>query len=121
MYKEMEIDKNLHDISEDVEKESTHSTNSSTISSTRSDKVDTYVISLPRGKKLNKKMLKYASMKKIDVTDGLEQISLHLEEIEKATIDIVNNVKTISVSCTNCCVSMNCLSNNDVDANVSAV
>jgi hypothetical protein len=89
-------------IHEDAEKDSTHSSNGST----RSDKVDTYVISVPRGKKLNKKLLTHASMKKIDVTDDLEQISLHLEEIEKATIEIVNNVKSVSVSCINCCISM---------------
>ena len=103
-------------IHEDAEKDSTHSSNGS-IQSSRSDEVDTYVISIPKGKKLNKKILKYASIKKIDVADDLEQISLHLEEIEKATIEIVNNVKSVTVSCINCCISMNCLSHN---ANVKA-
>jgi hypothetical protein len=106
----------IHAIVEENEINSpTQSSNGSENSNSRSDMVDTYVISIKKGIKLNTKSLKNASMKKIDINDDFDKIGQHLQEVEKATIEIVNNYKSMSLSFTNCCMSLDCLSKNDAE------
>lgn len=85
------------------------------------DSVTTYVISVPAGKKIPKKLLKYSSMKKIDANKTLEEFISDVATIQESANEIVNNINQISINCASCCVSMRtCLQARDVDIEAKA-
>jgi hypothetical protein len=83
------------------------------------DDVDTYVVSVPKGKKLPKKIVnKGASIRKVEAGSTIEEIVEHIDQIEKNVSEIVQNVNNITVNCVSCCVKFKtCFSARDVDAN----
>tara|TARA_R110000851_G_scaffold60745_1_gene139891 strand:- start:1263 stop:1679 length:417 start_codon:yes stop_codon:yes gene_type:complete len=84
----------------------------------RSVQVKTYVLSIPIDHKLNKKLFKNASIRKLHIDDDVYAISKHIEDIEKNIVNNiknVKNVKNVNFSFTNCCNSLSCLANNETD------
>ena len=84
-------------------------------SNTTDVQVKTYVLSIPIDHKLNKKLFKNASIRKLHIDDDVYAISKHIEDIENTIINNVKNVKTVNFSFTNCCNSISCLSDNETD------
>jgi len=82
------------------------------------ENVDTYVISVPKGKKLPRRIVnKGASIRKVETGSTIEDIVDHIDQIEKNVSEIVQNVNNITVNCVSCCVKFkSCFSARDIDA-----
>lgn len=66
--------------------------------------VTTYIVSVPKGEKLSKKVNKYASIRQINDIDNIDDIVNNINEIEKNVNEIVNHINNISINCSSCCV-----------------
>jgi hypothetical protein len=71
-------------------------------SSNRQKGVKTYVVCVPNGTKIPKQLLKYGSIKEIQMDATALDIVNHIELIENSTVEIINNVSNLSVSCSRC-------------------
>lgn len=78
----------------------------------------TFVISVPVGHKLPKKLLKHASIRKIDKNLTLDSLISDINDIEKNTAEIINNINQISINCGNCLSLKSCCMA-DLEANVT--
>ena len=84
---------------------STQSSESDSLTSTSSNRqkgVKTYVVCVPNGTKIPKQLLKYGSIKEIQMDATALDIVNHIELIENSTVEIINNVNNLSVSCSRC-------------------
>jgi hypothetical protein len=82
------------------------------------ENVDTYVISVPKGKKLPRRIVnRGASIRKVNAGSSIEDIVDSIDQIEKNVSEIVQNVNNITVNCVSCCVKFKtCFSARDIDA-----
>ena len=71
-------------------------------SSNRQKGVKTFVVCVPEGTKIPKQLLKYGSIKEIQTDATVSDIVNHIELIENSTVEIINNVNNLSVSCSRC-------------------
>jgi hypothetical protein len=89
--------------------------NTSSKSISTNKEIKTFVLCVPADKKLDKKLVKYGTLKQISNID-LDEIIKTIENVQDHTNEIINNVNNINVNCNKCFYGMKCLTDNDIDA-----
>lgn len=85
----------------------------------RQDSVTTYIVSVPKGRKIKKRHLRYGNVREVKSTDTLDELLQNISEIERSTEAIAQNVQNITVNIGSCCAAFKtCFAARDVDAKV---
>ena len=82
--------------------------------------VKTFVLCIPADKKIDKKLLKYGSLKQISNID-IDEIVSTIEKVQDHTNEIVQNINNINVSCNKCCFDLKCIADNKTDVTVKPI